>query len=189
VQNSRISHHAKTLQKSYLLRDTGVPANNGLPFVRRVASRALDSRLTVWQNPGMSRRKPNPDTLPTITTSDELLAALRSDPVRRAVAIIDRPYNDELYDIAVEDITVVEGDLPDASDSTKRFTFSTKRIAWVAKSSAAHGLLEAAHTADIKCDLAAWSALPLRPHRNGPYSPMWVLPEHPQAATEPGWVE
>lgn len=106
----------------------------------------------------------------SIFTVEQLIAALRHVPQRRAVSCIETAtghgdYPDDPYPAVLEYPS-------DDPRGEARF------IAWVVDDSEARKLLDLAYDADCRCDHEKWAELPLR---HGPYCGTWVLPEHPKS--------
>lgn len=107
---------------------------------------------------------------PTITEAADLVALLHEAPRRRAV--VTQYFSDHRPQYGVSEYP---GD---------RIEHDGRIIAVIEAGSAAD-LLNAAIDADVRRDLAAWSACPIR-HCHSRHATRWVHPDHPDAPITPG---
>jgi hypothetical protein len=117
-----------------------------------------------------SDNRPERASLPTITEADDLMLMLRDDPRRRVVTygwyrdhVPTRPCVCEYPDARIEGIG---------------------RILAVIERGSADDLLHAAIDADVREDLEAWAACPIRCHPRT-WETIWIHPDHPEARNAP----
>lgn len=109
-------------------------------------------------------------TVPTIIEAADLLALLHEAPHRRAVAyqhFADHP--------AMPGVCEYDGERIEGSG----------RILAVIEAGSADDLLQYAIDVDVRRDLEAWAACPIR-HRSTRSATIWVSPNHPDAPSRPG---